>query len=119
VLKIHLSELDEKGEEGRLLVGEIEEMGGITHDIHFLSLVSTSISWQHSRLLWLKNGNANSKYFHTVLSSRRRRNAIVSLMVNGNLVKDVQSIRDAVFSHFRDHFADQNATRSVVENLIF
>jgi hypothetical protein len=32
-------------------------------------------------------------------------------MVNGNLVEGVQSIRNAVFSYFKDHFAAQNVIR--------
>jgi len=40
-------------------------------------------------------------------------------MVNGSLVEGVQPVRDAVFSHFRDHLADQNFTRLGAENLIF
>ena len=99
--------------------GEIEEMRGITHDIHSLSRVSTSISWKQSQILWLKDGDTNSKYFHTVLSSRRRRNAIVSLLVNGNIVEGVQPIRHAIYSHFKDHFAATNVSRPRVENLMF
>ena len=98
---------------------EIDEMRGITHDIHSMSRVNTSISWQPSRLLWLKDGDVNSKYFHSVLSSRYRRNAIVSLMVNDSLVEGVQPIRQAVFSHFRDHLAASDMYRSGVDNLIF
>lgn len=60
VLKNRLSELDEKGEEGGMSTEELEEMRGITHDIHSLSRVSTSISWQQSRTRWLKDGDANS-----------------------------------------------------------
>jgi hypothetical protein len=67
----------------------------------------------------LKDGDANSKYFHSVLSSRRRRNAIVLLMVNGSLVEGVHPIRQAVFSHFRDHFASSNINQPGVENLAF
>jgi hypothetical protein len=118
-LKIRLSELDEKGEDGGLLEDEIEELRGITHDIHLLSRVSTSISWQQSRMHWLKDGDANSKYFHTIISSRRRRNAIVSLMVNGELVEGVQPIRKVVFDHFKDHFAEQHVLRPGVGNLQF
>ena len=54
-----------------------------------------------------------------MVSSRRRRNSIVSLLVNGNLVEGVQPIRDAVFSHFKDHFAAHYIPRSGVENLPF
>jgi hypothetical protein len=94
-------------------------MRDITHDIHFLSRVNTSVSWQQSRLLWLKDGDANSKYFHSVLSSRRRRNSIVSLMVNGNLVEGVQPIRNVVYTHFKDHFAAHYINRPGVANLPF
>jgi len=114
-----LLELDGVGEDGGLSQDEIEEMRGLTHDIHSLSRVSASIRWQQSRHLWLKDGDANSKYFHSAISSRRRRNAIVSLMVNGNMVEGVQPIQDAVFNHFRDHFATQIVTRPGVENLSF
>jgi len=94
-------------------------MRNLTHDIHFLSRVSTSYSWQQSRTRWLKDGDANSKYFHSILASRRRRNSIVSLMVNGSLVEGVQPIRNAVCSHFKDHFVAQNISRPGAENLLF
>ncbi|PNX98928.1 cysteine-rich receptor-like protein kinase, partial [Trifolium pratense] len=35
-----------------------------------------SINWQQSRSLWLKEGDANSKYFHSVLEGRHRRNTM-------------------------------------------
>lgn len=118
-LKARLSMFDNKGEEGGLTAEEIEDiedMRGITHDIQSLSRVNTCISWQQSRLLWLKDGDVNSKYFHSVLSSRRRQNSIVSLLVNGTLMEGIQPIRNAVFSHFIDHFAAHYTTRPSVEN---
>ena len=48
VLKNRLSELDEAGEEGGLSEGDIVELSDITHEIHSLSCVSASISWQQS-----------------------------------------------------------------------
>ena len=118
-LKNRLSKLDDQVDDGGLSVEELEEMRNITHDIHSLSRVSASITWQQSRSRWLKDGDANSKYFHSMLSSRRRRNSIVSLMVNGNLVEGVQPIRNAFFSHFQEHFAAQNILRLGAENLLF
>ena len=91
-LKGRLSVFDEKGQDVELTTDEQEEMRGITHDIHSLSRVQTSISWQKSRLHWLEDGDANSKYYHSVLSNRRRRNSIISLLVNDNLVEGVQPI---------------------------
>jgi len=66
-----------------------------------------------------KDGDANSKYFHSVLASGRRWNAIVSLLVNGNIVEGIQPIRNAIFTHFKEHFVAPNVTRPRVENLLF
>jgi len=101
LLKVCFSEYDDKGVEDELSAEEIENMRNITHEIHSLALVSTSICWQQSCLLWLKDGDANSKYFHSILSSRRRCNAIVSLMVNGSLIEGVQPIRNTVYTQTR------------------
>jgi hypothetical protein len=118
-LKKRQSDLDEKGAEDGLSDEELHELRGVIHDIHSLSRVNTSIIWQQSRLHWLKDGDANSRYFHSVMSSRRRRNSIAALMVNGILVEGVQPIRNAVFTHFRDHFTADHFTRSGIENLPF
>ena len=98
---------------------EIEELRGATHEIHSLSRLNISICWQQSRLLWLKEGDANSKKFHSVLASRRRRNAIVSFVENGNVVEGVQPIRNAVFTHFGNHFKKHQTFRLGVGNMNF
>jgi len=118
-LKARVADLDTKGAEVGLSVEEIEELRDTSQDIHYLSRVNTSISWQQSRLLWLKDGDANTKYFHSVLSNRRRRNAIASLMVNGSLIEGVQPIWNAVFTHFKQHFAVTDIHRPGVDNLNF
>ncbi|MCI75652.1 endonuclease/exonuclease/phosphatase family protein, partial [Trifolium medium] len=61
-LKVRLAALDQKGEEEVLSEAEIAELHGVTSDIHSLSRMNASISWQQSRSLWLKEGDANSKY---------------------------------------------------------
>ncbi|MCI39580.1 endonuclease/exonuclease/phosphatase family protein, partial [Trifolium medium] len=98
-LKDRLSSLDQRGEEEDLSEEELVELHGITADIHSLSRLHASISWQQSRSLWLKEGDANSKYFHSVLASRSRRNAISVIHVEGASLEDVAPIRQAVFSH--------------------
>ncbi|KEH40917.1 hypothetical protein MTR_1g037510 [Medicago truncatula] len=76
-LKARLSILDCKGEDEVLSDANIKGMHGITSDILSLSRINTSICWQQSRMLWLKEGGANSKYFHLVLSSRRRGGGLI------------------------------------------
>ncbi|GAU32654.1 hypothetical protein TSUD_219040 [Trifolium subterraneum] len=69
-LKVRQSCLDQKGEEDVLTEAELEEMHGVTSDIHSLTRLHASVCWQQSPSLWLKEGDANSKYFHSVLASR-------------------------------------------------
>jgi hypothetical protein len=78
-LKVRLSALDLKGEQDTLSEAEVEELHGVTNDIHSLSRLQASINWQQSRSRWLKEGDANSKYFHSLLASRRRENSISSV----------------------------------------
>jgi hypothetical protein len=91
--KVRLADLDQKGEEEDLSEAELAELIGVTSDIHSLSRLHASICWQQSRSLWLKEGDANSKYFHSVLASRRRGNAISVLQANGVTLEGGTPIR--------------------------
>jgi hypothetical protein len=83
---------------------EIEELHASSEEMFSLSRLNSSISWQQSRLQWLQEGDANSKFFHGNMSSRRRRNSIPFIFVNGVQIEGVQNVRNAVFSHFSLHF---------------
>jgi len=88
-LKNRQATLDSKGEEADLSEDELGELHGISTNIHSLSRLNTSICWQQSRLNWLHDGDANSKFFHSVLANRRRRNSLSTIMVNGTVVEGV------------------------------
>jgi hypothetical protein len=50
------------------------------------SILQEEISWkQKSRVLWLKEGDKCTKFFHRVFNSNRRFNSIESLLVNGSI----------------------------------
>jgi hypothetical protein len=61
----------------------------------------------------------NSKYFHSVLASCRRENAISSIHVDGVPTEGVHPIRQTVVSHFASHFKENNVERHAVDNLQF
>lgn len=54
--------LDGKGESEELTEHECAELHGISSDIHSFSRLNTSICWQQSRVQWLCDGDANSKF---------------------------------------------------------
>jgi len=118
-LKDKIASLDLKGESTALSDGEIQELHGLSENLFSLSRINSSICWQQSRVQWFKEGDANSKKFHQVMSSRRSRNAIPCFLVNGALVEGVVNVRNAVFNHFRTHFQPVQSTRPSMEGINF
>ena len=118
-IKEHVDMLDKKAEQNALTAEELYDLRSNTFDMHSLSRKSSSVSWQQSRLLWLKEGDANSKYFHAVMIGRRRMNSIASLVVNGSTVEGVHPVREAVFNYFSDHFKAIDSTRPSMDGMVF
>jgi 1,4-alpha-glucan branching enzyme len=75
--------LDVKGKTTSLREEEIEELHWLSAELYSLPRMHSSICWQQSRLNWLQEGDANSKFFHSTPSSRRRGNNISILDVGG------------------------------------
>ena len=118
-LKDRQTLLDAKGEFEALFGDDCDELHEVSANIHSLSRLNNSICWQQSRNHWLREGDANTKYFHSILSTRRRRNAICSILVDGVRIDGVHPVRQAVFTHFANHFMSQAKVRPSVSNLRF
>ena len=70
------------------------------------------ISWrQKSRVLYLKEGDSNTRFFHRMANSNRRNNCIENLMIDGALSSNQDSITDHLGSTgaFRDSGAGAGA----------
>ena len=77
--------LDAKEETHRLTLEEKLVQVNLRSNIEKLTLLE-EISWrQKSRVLHLKEGDANTRFFHRMTNSNRKINGIESLMVNGTL----------------------------------
>lgn len=119
ILRERQAELDGKGESEALSAAEIEELHAVSSDIHSLSRANTSKAWQQSRVHWLREGDANSKYFHSVLLGHRRHNHLHSIIVDGAEVEGVHPVRHAVFSHFANYFKRGGMDRIALHNFPF
>ncbi|CAL5341169.1 unnamed protein product [Camellia sinensis] len=71
--------------------------------------LSKMVEWlwlQKSRANWILKGDRNTKFFHVMASTRRNRNALCSIEVNGALTEDPKEIRTEVFNHFQRQFSE-------------
>ena len=87
-----------------------EDLSGLSHEdqtrrtqikgeiAHLASL--EEISWrQKSRLLFVKEGDNNTRFFHRVANSHRRTNYLRGIEVDGVLYEDEEEVRSKVV-HF-------------------
>jgi hypothetical protein len=118
-LKDRIANVELQAESVVLADEDIEELHGFSEELYSLSRINSSICWQQSRMQWLRDGDANSKFFHGIMSSRHRRNAIQFFMVNGVLVEGVDNVRAAVFEHFSTHFQNSSVDRPSMDGIQF
>ena len=60
---------------------------------------------QRSRISWLKEGDRNTRYFHSKASHRRRRKSLVVLRLeNGDLITDSEQIGSQFVDYYQELF---------------
>ncbi|RVX23652.1 Transposon TX1 uncharacterized 149 kDa protein [Vitis vinifera] len=56
---------------------------------------------QHSREIWLKDGDKNTGFFHRMASAHRRHNAMDRIKINGEWLVEEQEVREGVVNSFQ------------------
>ena len=73
---------------------------------------------QQSRIRWLKEGDANTGFFHAVVKPRRARNHIWNLTDNGVTTIDGTRIAQLFNDRFRNLFNQNHVTRRIPLDLL-
>uniref|UniRef100_A0A2N9G614 Uncharacterized protein n=1 Tax=Fagus sylvatica TaxID=28930 RepID=A0A2N9G614_FAGSY len=114
-----LHELESLGERRVLSEVEKNERLRLISDLE-TTLYLEEICWrQKSRVKWLKEGDKNTKYFHTVANSHRRRNSIRQLSINGVLSTDQEAIKAEISGFYRQLYIEETTCRPLLDGLSF
>lgn len=64
-----------------------------------------SLLRQKARSKWIKEGDANSSYFHRCINKRRKCNEIVGININEEWKEDVVEVKNGIFEFFKSHIS--------------
>ena len=85
---------------------------------HLLSL--EEISWrQKFRMLYIKEGDNNTKFFHKMANSHRRFNHLRTLKVDGVVFKEDFEVSNQVVQFYKNLYGETEGWRPLVEGLEF
>ena len=112
-------ELDVKERCGGLSLVEIQLREVLKAEVNRLAHLE-ECSWRKkSRVLWLKESDNNTKFFHKVANSNRRRNYIGGLEVDGVYYEQEAVMRDHVVQFYENMFCEVEDWRPHVDGLPF
>ncbi|PWA90824.1 reverse transcriptase domain, Reverse transcriptase zinc-binding domain protein [Artemisia annua] len=70
---------------------------------------------QKSRSKWVKNGDENTAFFHSFINSRKAKNRLNGLMINGNWYIDPPTIRQIAHDFFQAKFSEPIRQRPTID----
>jgi hypothetical protein len=78
------------------------------------------MNWrQKSRMLWFREGEKCTKFFHRVANSNRRNNSIESLLVNGSITSYRTQIREYIVHFYNRLFTKEFSWWLKLDGLAF
>ncbi|GKV14959.1 hypothetical protein SLEP1_g25757 [Rubroshorea leprosula] len=117
--KKEIEEIDKKGENGLLNHTDVERRRGCFIDLWNNLKIKENMWQQKSRKMWIKEGDANTKFFHRSVNGRRRRNEICSITVEGKQLTRVTEIKEGVAEYFQKLFTEEVWQRPKLDEMGF
>ena len=111
--------LDEKGEEGVLSELDVSLRKAKFEKLWRVLKAKDALIAQRSKSRWLKEGDANSKFFHKCLKLRKSRNSIKALKEGDGWVVSPFEVRLKVVNYFTNHFADNRWEQPKLDGVNF
>ncbi|MCH91714.1 RNA-directed DNA polymerase (Reverse transcriptase), partial [Trifolium medium] len=114
-----IKEFDLKVEDGPFSLGDVLARSKGLSDLWGLLRVKELQLIQRSRSQWLKEGDANTGYFHASVKERCRKNSILALRVGDRWVESVSEVRAEIVDYFTTHFSKSVNNRPTLDGIVF
>jgi hypothetical protein len=114
-----LEVLNHKEMQGGLSSTERDLRGSLLLELDKLAHLEETSWCQKSRVLWLKEGANNTKFFHKIANSNRRRNFMEKLEVDDIIYSSDSDIRDKAVQFYESLYTEEEAWRPFVDDLPF
>jgi hypothetical protein len=114
-----LEVLNSKEMQGGLSSTERDLRGSLLLELDKLAHFEKTSWRQKSRVLWLKEGDNNTKFFHKIANSNKRRNLMEKLEVDGILYSEDSIIRDKAVQFYENLYTETEEWRPFVDDLPF
>ncbi|GKV29753.1 hypothetical protein SLEP1_g38652 [Rubroshorea leprosula] len=111
--------IDERGENCQLSTQEIDQRRNCFIELWKNLKIKESMWQQKSRRMWLKEGDANTKYFHRCAKGRWRRNEILCIRIKGVQHTGVAEIKNEVAKYFEELFTEEKWERPKLDGVGF
>jgi hypothetical protein len=111
--------LNVRSENGGISDTEVAQRKQLFVELWTLLKSIDSMFFNRARSKWLKEGDSNSKYFHSCINARRRGNSIVTLRTLDGWVDGPVHVREAIMVFFQNHYHSENWNRPILEGVLF
>ena len=114
-----LDELDLRDDEDGLDDSEREERKSFFAELSVSKSKQEAIMFQKARQSWIKQGDLNTKYFHSLVKWRRARNQLHGIFVNNKWSDNKEEVKIKVCEFFEERFARNDGCQVRMDNVDF
>jgi hypothetical protein len=114
-----IRDLDVRSEVSGLSAGEVLHRKDLFAEMWKLRMSRESMLTQRSRQTWLREGDSNTRYFHSCITSRNRSNFISALRVGNDWIETPAAIRQETVNYFKRKFCSEDWERPNLDGVSF
>jgi len=101
-----LNKLEVGGNDRQLSSQELTLRKKLQEDLWAASQSHESLLRQKARTRWIRERGCNSKYFHMLMNSNRRRSTVKGMLIEGSWIEEPNRVKEEVCNFFKTRFRE-------------